>query len=101
MAFTDLEQAEMMAEISTHQALIGPLGLVSIAVDFNLESEPVMFNDGSYEMGKPYCIATSQDVANNSIVHGSTLTIDTVAWFVIGVQVKRSGFYHLTLSKTP
>jgi hypothetical protein len=98
MAFTDLEQAEMMAEISTHQAAIG---LVSISVDFSLESEPVMFNDGSYEMGKPYCIATRKDVADNGIVHGSMLTIDAVAWFVIGVQIKRTGFYSLTLSKTP
>jgi len=98
MAFTDLEQAEMMAEISTHQALVG---LVSISVDFSLESEPVMFSDGSYEMGKPYCIATRKDVADNGIVHGSMLTIDAVAWFVIGVQIKRTGFYNLTLSKTP
>lgn len=99
MAFTDLEQAEMMAEISNKTAFVN--GLVPIQVDFSLESEPVMFSDGSYEMGKPYCIATRKDVADNGIVHGSMLTIDAVAWFVIGVQIKRTGFYNLTLSKTP
>jgi hypothetical protein len=96
MAFTDIEQQEMITEISTHQAVIG---LVSISVEFSLTSEPVMFADGSYEVGKPYCVATSRDVLDNAIVHGTMLTIDTVAWYVIGIQKKRSGFQHLTLSK--
>lgn len=99
MAFTDIEQAEMLAELSNQQALVG--GLVPITVQFNIESEPVVFSDGSYEMGKPYCIATGKDVRDNSIIHGTQLTIDAVDWFVIGVQIKRTGFYNLTLSKTP
>jgi hypothetical protein len=97
MAFTDAEQAEMMAELSTHSAMVD---FVPISVEFSQESEPIQFSDGSYEMGKPYCVAKGKDVTDNAIKHGTALVMASTTWYVIGVQEKRTGFYHLTLSKT-
>ena len=98
MAFTDFEQAEMMNELHTDHALVG--GLVSIPVEFNSESEPIVYSDTSYEMSKPYCVATGKDVSDTGIIHGTKLTFGSEDWYVIGIQKKRTGFIHLTLSKT-
>ena len=98
MKFTDAEQAEMLDELGAVSATI--TGKDPINVVFIEESEPVVYDDGTVEHGKPYCIATSKGVKDGGVVHGTKLVIDGVSWYVIGTQRKRSGFYMLTLSKT-
>ncbi len=88
----------MIANLNPVQALVD--GITPISVLMNEETEPVMFADGSYEMGKPYCEACRKDVVDNSIDHGTNLEIDGTDWYVIAKRQKRSGFYHMELSKT-
>ena len=98
MKFSDTDQSEMLLELGAVQVIVK--SDVVIMGIFTKESEPVIFNDGSVEQGKPYCTVTEKDVTDNEIAHGTLLTIEANDWFVIGVQHKQSGFYHLTLSES-
>ena len=96
-----LSAADQSAVISAMPgATSATVGGSTITVDFRTESEPVMFSDGSVEQGKPYCIASSADVAANSIDHGTAITISAVIWYVTRKQQKQDGMFRLMLSNT-
>jgi hypothetical protein len=83
----------------------------SFVADFRNEAEPVIFNDGSVESDKPFCIVTAVDVAALDLDHGTQLTIDPQdwagdnfwdeTWYVVGKKRHQDGMYRLTLSKEP
>lgn len=99
MAFFATEQAELIA--SMPGATTATVAAVPITVDFRIESGPVQFSDGSFEMGKPFCIASSDDVAARSINNGTLIIISGTNWYVIDKFQKQDGMYRLQLSKTP
>ena len=98
MSYTAAQQTAIINAMPSKAT--ATIGGVSIQVDFRTESMPVMFDDGSIEQGKPYCIATSADVAARSIDHGAALVIGSTTWYCIGKTQKQDGMYRLILSKT-
>jgi len=99
MSFSAAQQTAMIARMPGKTE--ATVGANTITVDFRTESVPVMYDDGSIEQGKPYCIASAADVAANNINHGTALVINSVTWYVIGKTQKQDGMFRLVLSVTP